>query len=75
MRESMSPATGERDEGWHWPRWALGLTSGPCHLTGQASIPPWPLKYPSSLDQNLVGGVKLYTPHHALNPRQTPSSF
>lgn len=23
----MSPATRERDKGWHWPSWALGLTA------------------------------------------------
>ena len=51
----MSPATGERDQGWHWPRWALGLTSGPYHLTGQVSISFCPLKCPSSLNQNPTG--------------------
>lgn len=68
------------DESGHWgERRGLALAQVGSWLALRALSPdwpgqhppPWPLKCPSSLNQNLVGGVKLYTPHQALNPTDT----
>lgn len=51
------------------------MTSGPYHLTGQVSISFWPLKCPSSLNQNPTGGrgcQAFHSPPHPQPQTDTP---
>lgn len=55
----MSPATGGRDEGWHWPHWALGLTARAL-LTRSAS--PLGLEVPLLPQPKSVGNPDFTVP-------------